>query len=172
MKNKGRVRCGATIDGHKQNGWQNLASVTHLSINSKKSFPGATNSPRHNSHQGPSKVLTVLQHKFEVTRLLVRFCHECSKWVGEPDHQIAHTRQHSKGDDQGQERRMADKMQGKWHPRKNETKLTCATRGPPESPWQASMPSLPAQIMLAESAVESIINTVQSQVVKFHIFCA
>ena len=82
---------GATIDGHKQNGWQNLASVTHLSINSKKSFPGATNSPRHNSHQGPSKVLTVLQHTFEVTQLLVRFCHECSKWVGEPDHQIAHT---------------------------------------------------------------------------------
>ena len=35
---------------------------------------------------------------------------------------------------------------------------TCATSGPPESPWQASMPSSPAQIMLAESAVESIIG--------------
>ena len=70
--------------------------LTHLSINSKKSFPGTTNSPRHNSHQGPSKVLTVLQHKFEVTRLLVRFCHECSKWVGEPDHQIAHTTHETK----------------------------------------------------------------------------
>ena len=33
---------------------------------------------------------------------------------------------------------------------------TWATRGPPESPWQASIPSSPAQIMLAESADKKV----------------
>ena len=37
-------------------------------------------------------------------------------------------------------------------------KWTCATSGPPESPWQASIPSSPAQIMLAESEDQSMLG--------------
>ena len=44
---------------------------------------------------------------------------------------------------------------------------TWATRGPPESPWQASIPSSPAQIMLAESADDSIIVCIKSENISY-----